>query len=80
MYYVLSHLVNDDKGSLLSSLFLVVDLYNLDIICMINIFTLNNTNFLSCRLLGEFMLPLSNVLPHTHGDLHVIMKDIGMEY
>jgi hypothetical protein len=31
-------------------------------------------------LLGEFLLPLSNILPRTYQDLHAIMKDIGMEY
>ena len=36
--------------------------------------------FLCHRLLGEFMLPLSNILPHTYRDLYAIMKEIGMEY
>jgi hypothetical protein len=36
--------------------------------------------FLCFRLLGEFLLPLSNILPRTYQDLHTIMKDIGMEY
>jgi hypothetical protein len=36
--------------------------------------------FLCFRLLGEFWLPLSNILPRTYRDLHAIMKDIGMEY
>jgi hypothetical protein len=36
--------------------------------------------FLCFRLLGEFLLPLSNILPCTYRDLHAIMKDIGMEY
>jgi hypothetical protein len=36
--------------------------------------------FLCFRLLGEFMLPSSNILPRTYRDLHAIMKDIGMEY
>jgi hypothetical protein len=31
-------------------------------------------------LLGEFLLPSSNILPRTYQDLHAIMKDIGMEY
>ena len=35
---------------------------------------------LCCRLLGEFLLPSSNILLHTYWDLHAIMKDIGMEY
>ena len=35
---------------------------------------------LSCRLLGEFLLPLSNILPRTYRGLHAIMKDIGMDY
>jgi hypothetical protein len=36
--------------------------------------------FLCFRLLGEFLLPSSNILPCTYRDLHAIMKDIGMEY
>jgi hypothetical protein len=36
--------------------------------------------FLCFRLLGEFLLPSSNILPRTYQDLHAIMKDIGMEY
>ena len=36
--------------------------------------------FLCCRLLGDFLLPSSNILPRTYRDLYVIMKDIGMEY
>ena len=35
---------------------------------------------LCCRLLGEFLLPLSNILPRTYRGLHAIMKDIGMDY
>jgi hypothetical protein len=46
---------------------------------MINILTL--TSCLLCsRLLGEFLLPSSNILPHTYRGLHAIMKDIGMDY
>ena len=36
--------------------------------------------FLCFRLLGEYMLPSSNILPRTYQYLHAIMKDIGMEY
>jgi hypothetical protein len=36
--------------------------------------------FLCFRLLGEFLLPSSNILPPTCQDLHAIMKYIGMEY
>jgi hypothetical protein len=43
-------------------------------------FILTSIDFLCCRLLGEFLLPPSNVLCHTYQDLHAIMKDIGMEY
>ena len=46
---------------------------------IITFFTLI-TYFLCRRLLGEFMLPPSNVLCYIYQDLHVIMKDIGMEY
>jgi hypothetical protein len=35
---------------------------------------------LCCRLLGEFLLPSSNILPRTYQGLHAIMKDIGMDY
>ena len=35
---------------------------------------------LCCRLLGEFLLPSSNILPHTYRGFHAIMKDIGMDY
>jgi hypothetical protein len=35
---------------------------------------------LCCRLLGEFLLPSSNILPRTYPGLHAIMKDIGMDY
>jgi hypothetical protein len=46
---------------------------------MINILTLNSY-LLCCRLLGEFLLPSSNILPRTYRGLHAIMKDIGMDY
>jgi hypothetical protein len=36
--------------------------------------------FLCFRLLGEFLLPSSNILPRTYQNLHAIMKNIGMEY
>ena len=38
------------------------------------------TFFCCCRLIGEFLLPLSNVLPHSYRELCAIMKHIGMEY
>jgi hypothetical protein len=45
----------------------------------INILTL--TSCLSCcRLLGDFLLSSSNILPHTYRGLHAIMKEIGMYY
>jgi hypothetical protein len=34
---------------------------------------------LCCRLLGEFLLLSSNILPRTYRSLHAIMKDIGMD-
>ena len=46
---------------------------------MINILTLTSC-LLCCRLLGEFLLPSSNILPRTYRGLHAIMKDIGMDY
>ena len=33
-----------------------------------------------CRLLGEFLLPPSNVLPHTSREVLLIMEEIGVEY
>ena len=45
---------------------------------MINILTLTS-NLLCCRLLGEFLLPSSNILPRTYRYLHAIMKNIGMD-
>ena len=43
--------------------------------------TLISTTFsIICRLLGEFLLLLTNILPHTCRYLRVIMKDTGMEY
>jgi hypothetical protein len=36
--------------------------------------------FLCFRLLGEFLLPSSNILPCTYRYLHAIMKYIGIEY
>ena len=32
------------------------------------------------RLIGECLLPPSNILPHSYQELSTIMKDIGMEY
>jgi hypothetical protein len=46
---------------------------------IITFFTLI-TYFLCRRLLGEFLLPSSNILPRTYRDLNAIMKEIGMEY
>jgi hypothetical protein len=42
-------------------------------------FTLTSC-LLCCRLLGNFLLPSSNILPHTYKYLNSIMKDIGMDY
>ena len=39
------------------------------------------TNYFECwRLLGEFWLPLLNILPHTYQYLYSIMKYVGLEY
>ena len=46
---------------------------------IITFFTLI-TYFLCHRLLSEFLLPSSNILPRTYRDLNAIMKEIGMEY
>ena len=43
------------------------------------LFTLTYS-FEFCRLLGEFLLPTSNTLPHTYREIYVIMKEFGMEY
>ena len=37
-------------------------------------------SFEFCRLLGEFLLPTSNILPRTYREIYVIMKEFGMEY
>ena len=55
-------------------------LHQIPIIPLRLIFFTLTSYFLCCRLLGEFLLPLSNILPHTYQDLYAIMKDIGMEY
>ena len=31
-------------------------------------------------MIDEFLLPLSNIFPHTYRDLLAIMKEIGMPY
>ena len=36
--------------------------------------------FICCSLIDDFLLPLSNILPHTYRDLSPIMKEIGMHY
>ena len=41
---------------------------------------ISSTVFLGHILIGDFLLPLSNVLPCIYWDLHAIMKYIGMEY
>ena len=33
-----------------------------------------------CRLIGEFLLPPSNILPCSYQELAAVMKDIGMKY
>ena len=33
-----------------------------------------------CRLLGDVLLPTSNIFPHTYWEIFVIMKEIGMDY
>ena len=38
------------------------------------------TYIFCCRLIGEFLLPPSNVLPRSYRELCAIMKHIGMEY
>ena len=37
-------------------------------------------SFEFCILLGEFLLPTSNILPRTYREIYVIMKEFGMEY
>ena len=31
-------------------------------------------------MIAEFLLPPSNILPHTYQDLKAIMEEIGMQY
>ena len=33
-----------------------------------------------CRLIGDYLLPPSNVLPHSYQELCATVKHIGMEY
>jgi hypothetical protein len=33
-----------------------------------------------CRLLGDVLLPASNIFPHTYREISMIMKEIGMDY
>ena len=33
-----------------------------------------------CRLSGDVLLPMSNILPRTYREIFVIMKEIGMDY
>ena len=51
----------------------------MDAILLIILFTLTYS-FEFCRLLGQFLLPTSNILPRTYQDIYVIMKEFGMEY
>jgi hypothetical protein len=46
---------------------------------ILTFFTLTSYIF-HCRLVGEFILPSSNTLPHTYQELSAIMDDIGMDY
>ena len=38
------------------------------------------TNIFFCRLIGDYLLPPSNVLPHSYREICATMKYIGMEY
>ena len=44
------------------------------------IFFILTTYIFCCRLIGEFLLPSSNILPRSYQELSIVMKDIGMEY
>ena len=33
-----------------------------------------------CRLLGDVLLPTSNILPRTYQEISMVMKEIGMDY
>ena len=44
------------------------------------LFILTTYIFFFCRLIGEFLLPSSNILPRSYRELTAVMKDIGMEY
>ena len=39
-----------------------------------------NYSFFLCSLIAEFLLPPSNILPHTYRYLSSNMKEIGMHY
>ena len=42
------------------------------------IYYINNKK--KCSLITDFLLPPSNILPHTYRDLSSIIKEIGMHY
>ena len=48
-------------------------------ICIIKIFYTNNLYFF-CRLIGDYLLPPSNVLPRSYQELCATMRHIGIEY
>ena len=50
------------------------------VLLILFIFTLTIFYFFCCSLIAEFLLPPSNILPHTYRDLSSIMKEIGKHY
>ena len=44
------------------------------------VFNLLTNHICFCKLIGEFLLPPSNILPHLYQELSTIMNQIGMKY
>ena len=52
-------------------------IFNVSIPLLIIILTIHNC---CCRLIGKFLLPPSNILPHSCQELSTIINQIGMKY
>ena len=44
------------------------------------LFIMLTIHIFCCRLIGEFLLPPSNIVPHLYQKLSTIMDQIGMKY
>ncbi|XP_057868321.2 uncharacterized protein LOC131075496 [Cryptomeria japonica] len=64
------------KGSQTTLLFVVLLMVNLKVMNGLSNIAISHM----LRLIGDFLLPPSNILPRSYRELSAIMKDIGMEY